>query len=94
MATAKWDIQDKFPQPLLRIVGQITIAAGQLEYVLKLAYKRARGESFDVGRREGRSSGYAGDRPCDYASRGQSLGQEPRYAMPSRPLAGFPKAGL
>jgi len=23
MATAKWDIQDKFPEPLLRVVGQI-----------------------------------------------------------------------
>ncbi len=49
MATAKWDIQDKFPQPLLRVVGQITIAAGQLEYVLKLAYKRARGEGMEIG---------------------------------------------
>ena len=49
MAAPKWDIQDSFPAPLLRVVAQITIAAGQLDWVLMLAYKRARGEEMKVG---------------------------------------------
>ena len=45
----KWVLTDRFPAPLLRITGQITIAAGQLDYVLLLAYKRASGKSMKVG---------------------------------------------
>ena len=52
MAAPKWDIQDSFPAPLLRVVAQITIASGQLEYVLMLAYKRASGKGMKVGMQE------------------------------------------
>ncbi len=52
MAAPKWDIQHSFPPPLLRVVAQITIASGQLDYALMLAYKRARGKGMKVGMEE------------------------------------------
>ena len=47
--TPKWVIKDTFPAPLLRVVAQITIAAGHLDYMLLLAYKRASGKKMTVG---------------------------------------------
>jgi putative protein kinase ArgK-like GTPase of G3E family len=45
----KWVLTDSFPTPLLRVVAQITVAAGQMDYVLLLAYKRASGKRMAVG---------------------------------------------
>ena len=45
----KWIFTDTFPVPLLRVVAQITMAAGQLEYALLLAYKRASGKGMKAG---------------------------------------------
>ncbi len=48
----KWILTDTIPAPLLRVTGQITIAAGQLDYVLLLAYKRVRGKGMKIGMEE------------------------------------------
>jgi len=50
MATrSKWILTDKLPARISKVVGEIVIAAGQLEYVLMLSYKRASGKGMAVG---------------------------------------------
>ena len=50
--TSKWVLTDKLPDDLLKVIGEITVATGQLEYVLMLSYKRASGKGMVVGMRE------------------------------------------
>ena len=45
----KWNLIDKLPDGLFKVIGEITVAAGQLEYVLMLSYKRASGKGMAVG---------------------------------------------
>jgi hypothetical protein len=45
----KWILIDKLPDGLFKVIGEITVAAGQLEYVLMLSYKRASGKGMAVG---------------------------------------------
>ena len=48
-AKEKWIFKDEWPDDVLKVVGEITIAAGQLDYVLYLSYNRASGKEMAVG---------------------------------------------
>lgn len=48
----KGSLIDNWPDDLLKVVGEITIASGQLEYALELSIKRAAGKPFSQGMQE------------------------------------------